>query len=182
MTSENRTWTQTLYGAIAAQKFNDVQDYWSNAWHTRNSLLVPTVQMEGATLYYGQGSFAHGGSIAIDQTRDWRERILWVRITQITNSGTGGDATYLPGGANYDPNAVEDDSDWNLMGTEAGADLGAPPTGVFWNPFGAPHANQWFLASDTTSGGITAGDLVWSNNSGNTVYLIFQILVTGDVS
>ncbi len=183
MASENRTWTQSLYGSIAAAKFNDVQDYWSVGWEFFGSTLSPTVQLEGARRIYAQGSFTAGGATAIDQSIDWRDRILEVTVTQISNSGGGGAATDLPGGATYDPNATFDAQEWNLFGTEGGANLTLPtPTGVKWQPFGAPHANEWIYASDTTSGGITAGDLVWMNNTGNTVYLMIEILYTGDVS
>jgi hypothetical protein len=117
MASENRIFTHALQGEVSSTNLNDIQDNCGFAWEMPDSTLNPTNALEGNTLYYGQfpnltpGGGPPAGLNVLDNSRDWRNRIVLMHVQHVTN------ANDLPKGGSYDPNDVASVNDWNLWYT-----------------------------------------------------------------
>lgn len=162
MSSENRIYTQNPHQEVTSAKLNDIQDNFCMSWELDQSTLAPTTELEGATLYYGQFTalMASGGGTGLnvlDNSRDWRNRPLDIRVVQ------KGAANLLPKGAGpYDPN-VSLAENATLMYTQTGSTAANPPAGFYWqiNDGVGPNVRRIF-AANTAAGGVAVGDLaIW---------------------
>ena len=136
--------------------------------------LAPTTALAGGLLYYGQFAcpIAAPGLTLLDDTRDWRNRVLVVDYVQQAN------AADLPKGANYDPD-VAMATDNPLMYTQTGATAANPPVGFFRTL----NAGRYLFAASSAGGPLAAGDLgFWNNPAGANVWIQIQIYQYPDAS
>lgn len=178
MPQENRTFAQVYasapgVGTVIVDHWNELQDFWTFGWEMEDSELDRGAVMSGEHSCYGQFTCALGAHTLIDNSVDWRGRMLEIEIVGVAN------ANELPQQINYDPDNVAGTWDWNLMFTGDGASLAAVPVGVYWNP--PAIANVYVFASNAAGGGIVAGDLVIRNNGGAAVYVMVRAQRTSDV-
>jgi hypothetical protein len=165
MASENRIYTQNPFQEVTSAKLNDIQDNFCMSWELDQSTLAPTTPLEGATLYYGQGTFtmaaAGGWGVNIlDSSRDWRNRVLDIRVVH------KGAANLLPKGLGpYDPN-VSLNEKATLMYTQTGATVAALPAGFYWVTTDGANNRRIFAASNAAAG-VAIGDLcIWVDPGG----------------
>lgn len=171
MSTEERDFTATAPPyTMTVARLNSIQDHWVHGWEARNSGLSPTTDLLGATEYVGIFTCLNAASTLIDGQRDWRRRILEVDGVQVAA------ANQLPKGVNYDPLAFVANF-WNIQYTGTGATLAIPPVGEFWTF----RPTLYLFASNAAGGGIVAGDLVITNNTGGTVYIYLMVNATQDV-
>lgn len=165
---EKRIWTQNPYECVWADRINHLQDYSVQQGELDQTTLAPVNVFEGAALYYGQFTYGAAAATLVDDSRDWRERILlsyWKRMANLNQ---------LPEGAAYDPD-VAAASAWNLWSTEAGSDPVNPMIGlpeIAWNPAAG---NLYLSAARIAGGGINPGELSVYNNGAITYGMLFTM-------
>jgi hypothetical protein len=188
MAAENRIYTQNPFQEVTSAKLNDIQDNWCFSWELDQSGLAPTTPLEGATLYYGQfPNLAPGapGLHVLDNSRDWRNRILLMHLEHVTN------ANDLPKGGSYDPNDVASVPDWTLWYTQIGATAtdppSAPPAGFNWLTNDGTDNRRIFAANTAHGGaGVAIGDLaIWvdpGGGGGSISHFMIHIIQLSDAS
>lgn len=172
MSAENRVWTQNPNARIPAANFNSLQDSLVMSWELNHSTLLPAAPMRGATLYYGQVRCLAGACVLLDDSRNWRNRMI-VTSTILVDA-----ANKLPGGVAYNPNpagatASAIDIPWHTM---AGATYAVPPIWVLGTGasliIGALGANNQTLFASST---VSAGALCICNEDAADYWAIVQV-------
>lgn len=160
-------------GTITVARWNDLQDYWTLGWEMGDSELAGAGTLSGERSCYGQFACPAATSTVMDNSVDWRGRMLEIEVVSVAN------ANELPQQANYDPDLGAGTWDWNLMFTGDGATNAAVPVGTRWNP--PLIANCYIYAANAAGVGIVAGDLVFRNNGGGNVFVMVRAQRTSDV-